>query len=83
MRGYMEVEMLKEKFFKIVQKNIGLNLSDIDRFSPIEINNYIEQQAGKKIKVTTEFSYVGRGNVLRDGLISHDKIDQEIDKILG
>jgi len=42
-----------------------------------------KNQAGKKIKITTEFPYIGRGNVLRDRLISHDKIDQEIDKILG
>jgi len=75
--------MFKEKFFKMVQKNIGLGLSDLDKLSPIEINSYIEKQAGKKIKITTEFPYIGRGNVLRDRLISHDKIDQEIDKILG
>jgi radical SAM superfamily enzyme with C-terminal helix-hairpin-helix motif len=75
--------MVKKKFFKIIQKNIGLSLFHIDRLNPIEINAYIEKQNNKKIKITTEFPFVGRGNVLRDGIISHDKIDQEIDKILG
>lgn len=75
--------MFKEKFFKIIQKNIGLSLTDIERFNPIEINNYIEKQTSKKIEIITEFPYIGRGNILRDGLISHNKIDQELDKILG
>jgi len=75
--------MIKEKFFQIVQKNIGLSLSDIDRLNPIDINAHIEKQNGKKTKITTEFPFIGRGNVLRDGIVTHDKINQEIDKILG
>jgi len=75
--------MLKEKFFQIVQKNIGLSLSYIDRLNPIDINAHIEKQNGKKIEITSEFPFIGRGNVLRDGIVIHDKIDQEIDKILG
>ena len=75
--------MYKEKFFQIVQKNIGLSLSDIDRLNPIDINAHIEKQNGKKIEITSEFPFIGRGNVLRDGIVIHDKIDQEIDKILG
>jgi hypothetical protein len=75
--------MLKKKFFKTVQKNIGLSLSDINKLNPIEINTYIEKRNGKKIKITSEFPFIGRGNVLRDGIITHDKVNQEIDKILG
>ena len=75
--------MYKEKFFQIVQKNIGLSLSDIDRLNPIDINAHIEKRNGKKIEITSEFPFIGRGNVLRDGIVIHDKIDQEIDKILG
>jgi len=73
--------MLKEKFFQIVQKNIGLSLSYIDRLNPIDINAHIEKQNGKKIEITSEFPFIGRGNVLRDGIVTHDKINQEIDKI--
>lgn len=75
--------MHKKEFFRIVQKNIGLSLSDINRLNPIDINAYIEKRNGKKIKITTEFPFIGRGNILRDGIITHDKINQEIDKILG
>lgn len=75
--------MHKKKFFGIVQKNIGLSLSDINRLNPTDINAYIEKRNGKKIKITTEFPFIGRGNILRDGIITHDKINQEIDKILG
>ena len=75
--------MYKEKFFKIVQKNVGLSLSDINRLNPTDINAHIEKQSGKKIKITTEFPFIGRGNVLRDGIVTHDKINQEIDRILG
>ena len=75
--------MVKEKFFQIVQKNIGLSLSDIDKLNPIDINTHIEKQSGKKIEITTEFPFIGRGNVLRDGIVTHDKINQEIDRVLG
>ena len=75
--------MHKKEFFRIVQKNIGLSLSDINRLNPIDISAYIEKRNGKKIKITTEFPFIGRGNILRDGIITHDKVNQEIDKILG
>jgi len=75
--------MDKKKFFRIVQKNIGLSLSDINRLNPIDINAHIEKRNGKKVKIVTEFPFIGRGNVLRDRIITHDKINQEIDKILG
>jgi len=75
--------MLKDKFFRIIEKNVGLSLSNIDSLNPTDINAYIEKQNGRKIKIITEFPFVGRGNVLRDGIITHGKIDQEIDKILA
>lgn len=75
--------MFKDSFFSIIQKNVGLSLSDIKRLNPTEINDYIESKNKKKTKITTEFPFIGRGNVLRDGIITHDKINQEIDKILG
>ena len=74
--------MVKEIFFKVVQKNIGLSLSDIDKLNPIDINTHIEKQSGKKIEITPEFPFIGRGNVLRDGIVTHDKINQEIDRVL-
>jgi len=58
-------------------------LFEINKLNPIDINAYIEKQSGKKIKITTEFPFIGRGNVLRDGIVTHNKINQEIDKILG
>jgi len=74
--------MVKENFFKVVQKNVGLSLSDIDRLNPVDINAHIEKQNGKKIEITTEFPFIGRGNVLRDGIVTCDKINQEIDRVL-
>ena len=75
--------MLKEKFFKVIEKNVGFGLSEIKKLNPIEINSYLKKKSGNKINITSEFPFIGRGNVLRDGIISHDKINQEIDKILG
>ena len=74
--------MCKEKFFKIIQKKVGLSLSEINRLNPADINAHIEKQSGKKIEITTEFPFIGRGNVLRNGIVTHDEINREIDKIL-
>ena len=75
--------MFKEIFFKNLEKHIGFSLSKIKDVSPGEINRYLEMKSGKKIRITTEFPFIGRGNVLRDGIITHDQINQDIDNILG
>jgi len=71
------------KIIKNIETKTGLNIFDIYKLNPIEISQKIKQKTGKDLSFSSEFPYIGRGNVLRDGLIEHKQINNDIDSILG
>jgi hypothetical protein len=73
--------------FTMVEKNaekvVGLSVEKIRSYSPGELRRYFEKRNKKKLFFTTEFPVIGRGNVLRDSIVTSEKINKEIDKILA
>ena len=73
--------------FAVIEKNAekltGLSAEEIRRFSPGELRCYLEKKNKKKFSFTSEFPVIGRGSVLRDSIITTEKINKEIDKILA
>lgn len=73
-------------YFSKVEKNAekvtGLSLSEIKAISPEKFRIYLEKKNKKPFSFTSEFPVIGRGNVLRDSLITSRIINSEIDKIL-
>ncbi len=73
-------------FFSKVEKNAekitGLSLAQIKAISPEKFRTYLEQKNNKPISFTSEFPVIGRGNVLRDRLITSKSLNAEIDEIL-
>jgi hypothetical protein len=43
----------------------------------------IENKHKSKLTYSSEFPFIGRGNVLRDGLVQSKQLDNEIDLLLG
>ncbi len=72
-----------DKLIKNIERKLGLSIGEIHQLNPIEISQKIEQNTGKQLSFSSEFLYIGRGNVLRDGLLEHNQINSDIDKILG
>jgi len=72
--------------FTIVEKNVaafvGLPIEVIRMYSPGELRHYLENKNKRKFSFTTEFPVIGRGNVLRDNIITSEEINKDIDKIL-
>jgi len=72
--------------FSVVEKNvtdlIGLPIEVIRMYSPSELRHYLENKNKRKFSFTTEFPVIGRGNVLRDNIITSEEINRDIDKIL-
>jgi formate-dependent phosphoribosylglycinamide formyltransferase (GAR transformylase) len=72
--------------FNVVEKNIaaliGLPIETIRMYSPSELRLYLEKKNKRKFSFTTEFPVIGRGNVLRDNIITSEEINRDIDKIL-
>jgi len=73
--------------FNVVEKNIaaliGLPIETIRMYSPSELRLYLEKKNKRKFSFTTEFPVIGRGNVLRDNIITSEEINRDIDKILA
>ena len=72
-----------EKLIKNIEKKLGLSIKEIHQLNPVEISQKIEQNTRIGLSFSSEFPYIGRGNVLRDGLQEHKQINNDIDKILG
>lgn len=76
-----------QKAYEMVLKNIskktGLTINEIKNMTPREQKIYLEKKNNKKIHFTSRFPFIGRGNILRDGIRETEDINSEIDKILG
>jgi len=68
---------------KNAEKSVGLSADEIRRYSPGELRRFLEFKNKKKFSFKTEFPVIGRGNVLRDSIITTEEINREIDKILA
>jgi hypothetical protein len=72
-----------DKIMINIEKKVGLSIKKIDDKNPVEISKHIEKMTGNALTFSSEFPFIGRGNILRDGLIESNRINQDIDKILG
>jgi len=68
---------------KNVEKLVGLSAEEIRKYSPGELRCFLEKKNKKKLSFSTEFPVIGRGNVLRDNMLTSEQINKEIDKILA
>jgi len=66
-----------------IAKKIGLTIEEIRYENPTEIALIIEQKQNKKLSFSSEFPFIGRGNILRDGIVTSQNINKDIDRILG
>ncbi len=69
--------------YKNATSKLGVSVEDIKSFSPQCMRKHIEQKSGEKIRFISEFPTIGRGNVLRDNIITREVLDREIDGLLG
>ncbi len=74
---------LFEAIEKNCEKKIGLTANEIRELSPKQLRNYLEEKNGRRIKFVSEFPTIGRGNVLRDGLVSSASLNADIDSMLA
>ena len=72
--------------FSKIEKNLevitGLSINNLRDFSPEKLRTYLEKRNNRELAFVSEFPYIGRGNILRDGIASSREINQDVDKIL-
>lgn len=74
---------LSKKVLAGIERKTGLTTEQIRSFSPEELRLHITKKTNKPFRVTTEFPTIGRGNVLRDGIVSSAEINKDIDELVG
>lgn len=76
MKGYASL-------MRSIAEKTGFTVDELKDMSPEELRDKLETRSHKKIRIVSEFPVIGRGNVLRDGIVESKQINSEIDKILG
>ena len=71
------------KLLKHIENKVGLSVKDIRSNSPYKTRIYLEGKNKKTLKFVSAFPFIGRGNVLRDGIRERSQINYEIDQILA
>jgi hypothetical protein len=74
---------MNKKLIKIIEKKVGLSLDEIYQMNPVDIARHIEKKMSKKLTYPSELPFIGRGNVLREGIMDSKSINSEIDRIVG
>lgn len=68
---------------RYIEEDVGLSIAEIRNKSVTELREFFESSRNTKLRITSEFPFIGRGNVLRDGILSSDEINKDIDYILA
>lgn len=67
---------------RAVERATGENV-DVLRARPISDTRRIaEQRRGRPFQIISRFPFIGRGNVMRDRILSHERVEAELDRAL-
>lgn len=84
---YIEKKEILLMFFSYVEKNAekvtGLSLRQIKDFNPSEYRAYLKKKNKKQFSFVSVFPVIGRGNVLKNSLVSSKDLNAEVDRLLG
>ena len=73
--SFLEIE-------RSIERLTGLSIARLRDMGVTELREYLEKKNGVKVRVVSEYPVIGRGNILCDGLISHEQLNQDVDAIL-
>jgi hypothetical protein len=68
-------------FEKNVERWTGRNVKELRRETIEETRKSLALK-GILIRLFSEFPFIGRGNILRDKIVSHEDVEKELDKAL-
>jgi hypothetical protein len=71
-----------KKFEEDVERLTGQKAENIRRQSLSEIRRGTEGRHGRTMRFISMFPFIGRGNVMRDRMVSHDRVEKMLDEAL-
>jgi len=74
--------MTTKAFDHAIELATGEPIESIRNTPVDERRNAIEEKRGRKIRLTTRFPFIGRGNVLHDRLVDHEQAERALREAL-
>lgn len=66
----------------VIEERTGKTPEDIQQMGICEWREYIEKLTGNPLRLIKEFPVIGRGNVLRDSILTREEINKSLDEAL-
>jgi hypothetical protein len=66
-----------------VERLTGRSASSLRAETLTTVRLQVERASGRPLKFVSRFPFIGRGNVLRDRVISNETIERQLDEALG
>jgi hypothetical protein len=74
---------MSKSFANAIERIVGEDIETIRRTPIDERRRKVEASRGAPLRFVTRFPFIGRGNVLRDRTIDHQKVEQLLDEALS
>ena len=74
--------MTSREFEEAIEQGTGMSIEYIRNTPLDEIRASIERRLNKPLPIVSMFPWIGRGNVLRDRMISRKELDDSLDDAL-
>lgn len=65
-----------------IEHEVGMPIEEIRRLPLEDWRTHLRSTFGCPLKFVSRFPFIGRGNVLRDKIVSHDQVERELDEAL-
>ncbi len=69
-------------FADAVESRTGLTVDELKTMTVCELRRATEKRIGRPLVIESRFPTIGRGNVNRDRLISHEEVEQSLESSL-
>lgn len=69
-------------FLARLTRKTGLSIEEVYEKTPYETREYFEKKNRTPFSYVSEYPTIGRGNILRDCLITREEINNDVDTIL-
>lgn len=79
---YVATSIALNTIEQAIERTTGMRVSELRKQSVTEIRTLAEKSHGKPMRFTSSFPFIGRGNVLRDCLVSHEEVEASLDEAL-
>ena len=73
---------MKASLIRAIENATGESVESLRSMPLDERRQLIEKKTGRRLKVTRNFPFIGRGNVMRDETVSRDQVETELREAL-